>query len=248
MVRSAVDEAVAGVGEEAGLEVPEALVAREAERVREVGGRARRRLHGGLERGEDGGEERQDHDGADRDADRRREVVPAVAPPAERQLADEGVRARPVAHCARPAREGDLHHRQDEDEEREDERQRRAVAELQVGEGVEVDEEDRGGGHVARLAGGHDVELVEGEERADGADQGDEEDGAGGQRQGDVAGARPVAGAVDLGGVLHLVGDGVDRGDEEEHAEAEHLPDDRDDDRPERGVGVGAEPEHGLGR
>ena len=82
--------------------------------------------------------------------------------------------------------------REDEDDHGKDQRQRRAVAELQVGERVEIDEEDRGRRLVLRLPGGHDVELVEGEQRADHRDQRHQQDRPQRQRQRDAPDALPV--------------------------------------------------------
>src|ERR671919_2251311 len=60
-------------------------------------------------------------------------------------------------------RQDDLEDGAGQNDGREDQRQCRAVTELKVGEGIEVDQKHRRRGHVPRLAGGHDVELVEGE-------------------------------------------------------------------------------------
>ena len=112
---------------------------------------------------------------------------------------------------------------------------------MQERERVLVDEEDGRRGLVERLAGGHDVELVERQERADHADQRDQQDRPAGQRHGHPSGPLPEGRPVDHRRLVDLARDGLDRGDEQDHAEPEDLPDDRRDDRPGRDIGVHAE-------
>ena len=107
-----------------------------------------------------------------------------------------------------------------------DEGQRRAVAQLQVGERIQVDVEDGGRRHVERLPVRHDVELVESEQRTDDADQGHEQDGPHGQRQGDAADALPVAGAVESPRPSPRR-ESPGSPPRKQHAEADHLPGDR---------------------
>ncbi len=131
--------------------------------------------------------------------------------------------------------------------DRENEGQRGAVAELQIRERVEVDPEDRRRGAIERLSRCHQEELVEGEQRSDHADERDEEDRLVGERERDLADPLPVARAIHHRGFGGLVRNRLDRGDVEKHSEAQHLPHDRDDHRPERAVGVFAEPDDRLG-
>src|SRR5688500_2842497 len=74
-----------------------------------------------------------------------------------------------AASSRAPPAQHHLRDREDEDEPGEHQREGGPVAELQEREGVEVDVEHRGSGLVQRLAGGHQEELVEGEQRADDA-------------------------------------------------------------------------------
>jgi len=97
------------------------------------------------------------------------------------------------------------------------------------------------------LPGGHQEELVEGEQRSDDADQGDEQDRLVGQGHGDQPHALPIGRAVDHRRLVGLAGDRLDRRHEQQHAESQDFPDDRDDDRPQGAVGVLAEPDDRLG-
>ncbi len=127
-----------------------------------------------------------------------------------------------------------------------DQRQRRAVALFEVDERVLVDPVDRRERRALRAAGGHDVELVEREHRADRADQRRQQQRAQHQRQGDQPHALPVAGAVDQRGLVDVDADRLDRGQQQDHAEADDLPGDGENDRPQRQVGVD-EPDDRVG-
>ena len=249
--------AVEEVGRQAVLVVPQLDVAVEAELVGEIGRRDRRLLHGRLQRRDDGQHQRRQHDRANGHADGADQIFRAAPPrprrralrPARRRsgaFVERGFRAHlgPRSRMAPPGRS--LHDRADEDDHREDQRQRRAVAELQVRERIQIHPEDRRGRPVERLAGGHQEELVEGEQRPDDAEERDEQDRPAVSGNGDPPHALPVAGAVDHRRLVDLLRDRLDRGDEEEHAEADHLPHDRDDHRPERAIGVLAEPHDRL--
>ena len=188
----------------------------------------------------------QQHDGNEKDADRRDEVA-GRAVRADRRLrgsvAGGGAAGNVDGNAGHAVPlgpgQGDLRGRADEDDHREDDRQGRAVAQFEVDERVLVHPVDRGEGVGLRPAGGHDVELVEGDHRADDADERGQQDRARRQRQDDAAHALPVAGAVDHRGLGDFAVDRLDGGDEQDHAEADHLPGDRNDHRPQAEIGIG---------
>jgi hypothetical protein len=219
--------------------------------------RDRRLLHGGLQRCDDGQHQRCEHDRANGHADGADHIFRApleaagVEAAAARRRSGAFVESGFCAHLGPRSRMGSpgeirLQHGAEEDDHREDERQRRAVAELQVRERIQIHPEDRRGRLVERLASGHQEELVECEQRPDDAEERDEQHCTRSERQHDPPHALPVAGPVRHRRLLDVLGDRLDGGDEEEHAEANHFPHDRYDHRPKCAIGVPAEPHDGL--
>ena len=110
--------------------------------------------------------------------------------------------------------------------EHQDQRQRSAVAQFEERERILVHPVDRRERFAFRVARCHDLELVEGEHRADDADQCGEEKRAVGERQDDPPDPLPVTRAVDHRRLVDLGADRLDARDEQDHPKADDLPDD----------------------
>jgi hypothetical protein len=117
----------------------------------------------------------------------------------------------------------ELHEREQDDGEEQQVAGGGGVAEVAEAELVEREVGDRAG-RVERAALGHHEGLLEELEVADAGDHRAEQQHRPQHGQGDVAEPSPPRGAVDLGGLVHLLGDGLETGQEDDHQGAEVPP------------------------
>ena len=127
------------------------------------------------------------------------------------------------------------------DERGQHERERRAVAEEAVREGLRVDLRRERLGRVVGAATGEGEDLVERPQPEDQRQRRARRDRRREQRQRHAAEAEPCRGAVDRRRLVELFRDPLQPGQVDHHREPGELPDHRDEDRPERPVGI-AEP------
>ena len=151
--------------------------------------------------------------------------------------ATESVVSVIVVHPVARAEEGQRG--EDGDDRRQHPGERRGVAHAEVAERLLVEVERVEQRRVDRPAGaaGDDEGRREGLERLDRLHHRVEEDHRRQQRQRDLAELPPLRGAVDARGLVHVLRDLAQTGEEDDHRRAE-LPDREQDQRLERVVGV----------
>ena len=169
-----------------------------------------------LERGRQHVDERHHHQHAAEEQERPDDHPPRSPrpPPPHRE-----------AHADRSSRSWS--ERDGEEDHEQDDRLGGGVAHLEVAEGGLVDLEDERLGRVERpaLAVRHAVDVVEDAEEGDRADDDQEDDGRPEERERHVDERPPAPGAVDGRGLVVLLRDGLQAGQEDHDLEPEPRPD-----------------------
>ena len=152
----------------------------------------------------------------------------------------QGEAGEPLPHrSSSPPRPADLQGGGAQDDHEEHEGDRRGVAQVPEAEPLLVHQEGDAQGAVERLplAGEHEG-LGEELEVADAGHHRHEQEGGSEHRQRHVDELTPPAGALQAGGLVEGLGDALEPGRQDDHVDAEVLPDRQQDDRRHRPAGI----------